>query len=395
MAEIPEIELSDPAVLADPFTAYGEARERGPLARLVTPGFGAMWAVTRYADAKAMLADPRFGPTADTFLRPDVPEHCLMYMRTMQEMDGPEHARLRRLVSPSFTARRAAQLRPRIANIVDNLLDELAGHAVEGAVDLLERFARPLPVDVICELVGIEPEQRDAWRTYGAAVAAGHGPAFAEAVPAIMHDAEAVVARSSRESAAGLLSELIGVHGGDRDRLDRTELVTLVWHLVLAGQTPTNLIANAVEALLAHPGQLAALRADEGLAPGAVEELTRWCGPQLLSLPRYAHQDADIAGIPVGKGEPVTAALACANRDPRVFTDPDRLDLRRPPGQPAHLGYAHGPHFCLGAALARVQTEVALTALLRRFPALALADGGAVRVPDPGAWRLTALFVVL
>jgi cytochrome P450 len=393
--EIPEIELSDPAVLRDPFTAYGRARERGPLARLVTPGFGAMWAVTRYEDAKAMLTDARFELNASSYLRPDVPEHCLKYMRTMQELDGPEHARLRRLVSPSFTARRAAEFRPRITRIVDTLLDELAEQADGDTVDLLAHFARPLPIEVICELVGIPPEDRATWRTYGAAVAAGYGPAFARAIPAIMRDAVAAVARRAREPDADLLSDLIGIHADDQDRLSETELVTLVWHLVLAGQTPTNLVANAVEALLGHPDQLAALRADDSLMPGAVEEFTRWYGPQLLSLPRYALEDTDIAGVPIGKGEPVTAALAAANRDPRVFTNPDHLDLCRPAGRPAHLGYAYGPHFCLGAALARVQTEVALTALLRRFPALALADGGALRVLDPGTWRLTALVVTV
>jgi cytochrome P450 len=316
-------------------------------------------------------------------------------MRTMQEMDGPEHARLRRLVSSAFTARRAVEFRPRVTRIVDTLLDDLAEQADGDAVDLLAYFARPLPIDVICELVGIPPEDRATWRTYGAAVAAGHGPAFAEAIPAIMHDAATAVAHRTREPGVDLLSELIASHTEDQDRLSDVELVTLVWHLVLAGQTPTNLITNAVEALLGHPDQLAALRADESLVPGAVEELTRWCGPQLLSLPRYAREDTDIAGIPIAKGEPVTAALACANRDPRVFTNPDQLDVCRPAGQPAHLGYAHGPHFCLGAALARVQTEVALTALLRRFPKLAIADGGAQRVPNPGTWRLTSLFVTL
>jgi cytochrome P450 len=395
VAEIPEVVLSDPAVLADPFTAYAQARERGPLARLVTPGFGVMWAVTRYEEAKAMLADPRFELNAGSYLRPDVPEHCLKYMETMQEMDGPAHARLRRLVSPSFTARRAAQFRPRITRIAEALLDELAGQADGDAVDLLAAFARPLPVDVICELVGIPPENRDTWRTYGAAVAAGHGPVFAEAIPAIMRDAVTAVAFHAREPGTDLLSELISIHAEDQDRLSETELVTLVWHLVLAGQTPANLIANAVEALLTHPGQLAALRANENLMPAAVEELTRWCGPQLLSLPRYARENTDIAGLPIDKGEPVTAALACANRDPRVFSNPDRLDLQRPAGQPAHLGYAHGPHFCLGAALARAQTEAALTALLRRFPALTLADGGAQHAPDPGTWRLTSLPVTL
>jgi cytochrome P450 len=443
-----EIHLSDPAVLRDPFAAYRAAREHGPVARLVTPGFGSMWAVTGYHDARAMLADPRFELTSSTYLLPGVPEHCLEYMHTMQEKNGAEHARLRRLVSPAFTARRAAEFRPRIESIVERLLDDLPGHAVGGAVDLLTYFTRPLPIDVICELVGIDPADRETWREYGAAVAAGHGEAFAAAIPGIMRDSMAVVARRTTAPGPDLLSELIGMRAVDQDRLSDVELVTLVWHLVLTGQTPALLIANAVEALLAHPEQLAALRSDPvldsprrpedqapeggravdsprrpedqapeggravdsprrpedqaaegGRAPGgmpaAVEELTRWCGPQLLSLPRFASADVEFAGVRIGKGEPVTAALASANRDPRVFPDPDRLDLRRPPGRPAHLGYAHGPHFCLGAALARVQTEVALSGLLRRFPGLALADGGAQRIPDPGAWRLTTLSVTL
>jgi cytochrome P450 len=173
-------------------------------------------------------------------------------------------------------------------------------------------------------------------------------------------------------------------------------MVTLVWQLVLAGQTPTNLIANAVDVLVSHPGQLAALRDDVGLMPRAVEELMRWCGPQLLSIPRYAREDVEIGGALVRTGERVTVAIAAANRDPRAFTDPDRLDIGRAPGPAGHLGFAHGPHFCLGASLARVQTEVALTALLRHFPGLALAgpEEGR-RALDPGTWRLTSLPVVV
>ena len=390
-----EIDLSDPAVLSDPFTAYGQAREHGPVARLVTPGFGSMWAITRYDDARALLTDPRFRLDERTYQRLDVPEHCRKYLRTMQSMDGPEHLRVRRLVAPSFTARRAAAFRPRITRLVDALLDDLVEQAGAGPVDLIPAFARPLPMAVICELVGIPAQDRPRWREYGVAIATGHGAAFTEAVPAIMRDAAAAIARRATEPGTDLLSDLIGIHTDDDQRLGEDELVTLVWQLVLAGQTPAHLIANGVEALLRHPGQFARLRADERRIPRAVEELGRWCGPQLLSLPRYAEQDVRFAGVPIAKGEPVTVALAGANRDPRVFTDPDRFDLDRPSSQPAHLGFAHGPHFCLGAALARVQTEVALTALLRRFPALALVENGARRVPDPGAWRLDALAVTL
>jgi cytochrome P450 len=393
MSDVPEIDLSDAEVLRDPFTAYGRAREQGAVARLHTPGFGSMWAVTRHAQARELLADPRFELNAKSYLRPDVPEHCLRYMRTMSEMDGPEHTRLRRLVSPAFTARRADAFRPRITARVDALLDALP---TDGApVDLLPRLARPLPMDVICDLVGIAEADRPAWHGYGVAIAAGHGAAFAEAVPAIMRDAVAAVASRAGNPGADLLSELLGLQAGDADRLSDDELVTLVWHLLLAGQTPTNLITNAIEALLTHPEQLAALRADESLMPAAVEELTRWAGPQLLSVPRYPREDVEIVGVRIPKGEPVTTALAAANRDPRVFTDPERLDILRPASRSAHLGYGHGPHFCLGAALARVQTEEALAGLLRRFPNLTLSGDGAQRLPDPGTWRLAALPVTL
>ena len=224
-------------------------------------------------------------------------------------------------------------------------------------------------MDVICELVGIPEADRPRWREYGATVVARPGPPFAAAIPGIMEGAKAAVARRRAEPGDDLISDLIRAQDEDGDRLSDTELVTLVWHLVLAGQTPTNLIANAVEALLTHPDQLAALRADPGLMPRAVEELIRWCGPTLLTIPRYAREDVELCGTLVPKGEPVTAAIASANRDPRAFADPDRLDLARPAGQPGHLGFAHGPHFCLGASLARVQTEVALTRCCAASPA--------------------------
>lgn len=394
---VPEIDLADIEVVRDPFAAYGRAREHSPLARILAPGFGTMWALTRHEGARAMLGDPRFEINADSFIRPDVPEDCLPYMRTMAEMNGPEHTRLRRLVSPAFTARRAAEFGPRIEPIVEGLLDDLPRHAESGSVDLLPHFARPLPMDVICELVGIPEPDRPQWREYGATVATGMSQGFADAIPGIMEGAKAAVARRRAEPGDDLVSDLVRAQAEDGDRLDDTETVGLVWHLVLAGQTPTNLIANAVEALLSHPDQLTALRGDPGLMPRAVEELMRWCGPTLLSIPRYAREDVELFGTLVRKGEALTAAVAAANRDPRAFADPDRLDVGRTAGPSAHLGFAHGPHFCLGASLARVQTQIAITALLRRFPGLALAapppDG--LRALDPGTWRLTALPVTL
>jgi cytochrome P450 len=397
VSDVPGIDLTDPEVLRDPASAYGRVRELSPLARLLAPGMRPMWVLTRHEDARAMLSDPRFELGADSFMRPPgIPEHCLAYMRTMQEMEGPEHARLRRLVSPAFTPRRAVDFRPRIEPIVESLLDDLPNHAEGGSVDLLAHFARPLPIEVICELVGIAETDRPRWREYGAAVAAGWGQAFADAIPGIMEGAKAAVASRRAELGDDLISDLIRAQADDEGRLGDAEMVTLVWNLVLAGQTPTNLIANAVETLLRHPGQLAALREDAGLMPRAVEELTRWSGPQLLSIPRHPREDVEMFGVLIPKGEPVTASIVSANRDPRAFADPDRFDIGRVAGPSGHLGYAHGPHFCLGASLARAQTEVALAALLRRFPDLSLADAQATgRVPDPGTWRLASLPVIL
>ncbi|MFI6600748.1 cytochrome P450 [Nonomuraea sp. NPDC050536] len=454
MTGVPEIDLTDVAVIRDPFGTYGAAREQAPVARLLIPGMAPMWVVTRHAEAREMLGDPRFEINAGSFMRPDVPDDCLPYMSTMSEMNGQEHARLRRLVAPAFTPRRANDFRPRIQARVDHLLDTLqatageapryvtaeealpgtgtressaqdaradtqpaprqqagapqvgspqAESAREGSprvespgvevVDLLTGFARALPMDVICELVGIPDEDRPRWREYGATVAMGMGEAFAKAIPRVMEGAKAAVARRREEPGDDLVTDLVQAVD-DGDRLSETELVTMIWQLVLSGQTPTNLIANSIATLLTHPDQLQALRADPAKMPMAVEELIRWCGPTLLSIPRYAREDLDLYGVQVRKGEAVCVSVAAANRDPRAFPDPDRFDIAN--GRQNHLGFSFGPHFCVGASVARVETEVALTSLLRSFPDLALAaEVDEIRAPDPGTWRLTSLPVTL
>ncbi|MGH3999505.1 MAG: cytochrome P450, partial [Pseudonocardiaceae bacterium] len=186
---VPEIDLADVAVLRDLPTAYAHAREQSPLARLLIPGFP-MWAITRHDQARAMLTDPRFELSSRSYQRPTVPEDCVAYLRTLQEMEGAEHARLRRLVAPAFTARRAEQFRPRIERIVGNLLDRLAAQR-PGPVDLVAGLARPLPMAVICELVGIPEADRPRWHEYGATIASGRGDKFAEAIPEIVADARA------------------------------------------------------------------------------------------------------------------------------------------------------------------------------------------------------------
>ncbi|MDR7278373.1 cytochrome P450 family protein [Catenuloplanes atrovinosus] len=381
-----ELNLTDPELLKDPISGYDRARETSPVVRLVTPGFGAMWGITRHADARAALTDPRLAPSSESFMRMAVPEHCRKYLRTMQEQDGPEHRRLRGLARPAFTPRRAEDLRPRIAPLIDRLLDELPGHAEDGVVDLRRFFAQPLPMDVICELAGVPAEDRDRWRAHGAVILSGDGRALMAAVPEMIDDAiRAVGDGRPGDDLIGMLAVAQG------DRLSEDELVTLVWHLILAGQVPANLIANSMATLLAEPELVATLRAEPALLPGAVEELTRWQPPQMFTIPRFASEEIEVGGVRIPKGEPVTVVLPAASRDPRAFTDPARLDLRRAEG--AHLGYGHGPHFCLGAPLARVQTEMALAALLDRFPRMRLAVDPAELpwVPDPSTRRLSSL----
>lgn len=238
---------------------------------------------------------------------------------------------------------------------------------------------------VICELVGIPPAERPDWIEWGTIVADFDVTRLGRAIPGIVESAKALVA--SRPE-VGLLADLIRAE----DRLTDTELVALVWHIVLAGQTPANLIANGVAELWGRPAVLDRLRSDPALLPGAVDELMRWCGPQLLTVPRYAVSDVDLFGTTIKAGEPVTVAVAAVNRDPRAFPDPDRFDITR--NAATHLGFGHGPHFCLGAAHARVQMEIALSALLARGLTLS-ADPVSLRAPDPGTWRLTALPVRL
>ncbi|HEX3258314.1 MAG TPA: cytochrome P450, partial [Pseudonocardia sp.] len=325
---MPCIDLADPAVCADPLAAYRRAQEEAPVVTLTAPG-REMYAITRHRDARAMLTDPRFAPSPASYAgRPDVPDEYRPYLRTMQEQDGPGHLRLRRAVAPAFTPRRVERYRTRIAELVDGLLADIPTD--DGTLDLLNGLARPLPMAVICAVIGVPVADRPRWHGYGALVSAGDGQAFAAAIPAIIDDAKAVLA--SPED--GVVTDLIRTGA-----LDDTEIVTLIWHLVLAGQVPTPLLAVGLDALLRRPDQLAAV---PERAAAAVEELLRWCGPQLLAVPRFLSEDVVVGGVPIAAGSPVTVLLGAANRDPRVFPDPDALDVRR--NAEGHLAFLHGAH---------------------------------------------------
>lgn len=403
--------MMDPDLLADPFTGYGRLRERGPVVRGRFVDGTPVWFVTRYDDVRAVLRDPRFvntpshvpgeggaDPREGMMDLLDVPEHLRVYLLgSILDSDPPDHPRLRRLVTRAFAARRILGLRPGIERIADRLLAELPRREEEdGTVDLLEHFAYPLSITVICELVGIPATDLERWREWGGDLVSMRPERLRHSFPVMIDYCHRLIEQRRAALTDDLLSELIRAQDDDGGRLSDIETVTMILTLVLAGhETSAHLIGNGTAALLTHPGQWALLRKDPALLPRAVHELMRWCGSVHVARLRYATEDLELAGTPVARGDAVQLVLVSANFDPRHYSDPDRLDItRHQDGQAEnHVGFGHGIHYCLGATLARQEGEVALARLLETYPDLALADGDPEvrRARLPGSWRLDAL----
>lgn len=292
---------------------------------------------------------------------------------TMLAMDPPDHTRMRGLVAKAFTARRVERLRPRVEEIAGALLD---GIAARGEADLIEDLAVPLPIQVICEMLGVPASDRGRFREWTAvltvpaltAEARAHRREVARAFTGYLRE---VIAERRARPEDDLVSALIAARDGDA-ALTEAEMVNSIGLLLIAGhETTVNLIGNGVLALLRAPGQLDLLRRRPELLPSAVEELLRFDGPLEWASQRIALEDMEIAGTPIPKGAWVHVSLGAADRDPAVFEAPDRLDVTRAPKR--HVAFGHGIHFCLGAPLARLEGRIAIGGLLDRFPGLALA----------------------
>ncbi|MFE1781119.1 cytochrome P450 [Streptomyces sp. NPDC059506] len=358
-------------LITDPYGVYERLRTSSPVHRIKGTDGRPAWIVTRYDDVRAGLADPRLsldkrnvraGNYQGLHLPPALDANLL-------NMDPPDHTRIRRLVGKAFTPGRVERLRMPIRATADRLLDAL-GDA--GSADLIDAYAAPLPITVICELLGIPPERRGDFRGWTQALVApdpGHPQATAKAVSAMMRFFGEFIAYKRQRPEDDLLSDLISVRDTGDDRLSEDELMSLVFLILFAGfENTVQMIGNAVWALLQHPDQLAALREDLTGVPAAVEELARYEGPALLAIRRFPTEDVMIGGVTVPAGETVLLSLSAANRDPSRFSEPDRLDIGRDAA--GHLALGHGIHYCLGAPLARAETEIALTALLERFVVL-------------------------
>jgi cytochrome P450 len=373
-----------PAPKADPATPSGLLyHDHEPISRVSFPSGHEGWLLTRHADARLVLSDPRF---SRYLLYPGAP--CMIEPgdfstgeRSILNLDPPDHTRLRRLTAQTFTARRIEELRPRIQQITDELLDAMAGRTPP--VDLIEEFAFPLPTAVICEVLGVPFADRDRFRAWSTTIVTPmqHTP---DEVTAAQEqgaaDMRALVESKRAEPGGDLLSELVQARDDD-DRLTEDELIDLATQMLLAGhETTVSLIGTAVVLLCRHPEQLAALRADPGLLAGAIEETMRYDGPADGGLLRVAREDVTIGEVTIKKGDGVLPMSSAANFDEEVFAEPERFDITR--AQNPHLGFGHGMHFCLGAALARLEGQVALRSLLDRFPTLRLAVG-----QDEIGWR--------
>jgi cytochrome P450 len=382
---IPELPgLADPLFHTDPYAAFAWLREERPVSQGRYYDGTPIWLVTAYEDVRFVLSDRRFVHDASrqsqidvsaTFgipaaLRPFFERHLLA-------VDPPDHTRLRRLIAPAFTAARVAALRPWILQTTDQLLDQLDQVEGKGVVDLVDRFAHPLPIAVIAELMGVPVEDRERWREWTKGLAqADADPAaqqaqFADGAQGMVDFAWRTIEAKRTCPGDDLTSAL--VRAGENGLLDDDELVAMVVGLLGAGyRTTSRFLANGTFALLTNPEQLALLRRQPSLLPTAIEELVRFLTP-LETAPalRFATEPVDVGGVTIPAGSVVQVVLGSANRDPHRFPDADRLQIDR--ADNGHVAFGHGLHFCPGAGLARLEAEIAFAGLLSRFPALALA----------------------
>ncbi|GAA1774859.1 cytochrome P450 [Actinomadura chokoriensis] len=369
----------------DPAREYVRLRERGSLARVRLPDGRPAWLASRYADNHRLLADERISRAAAAREGAPRVRGIALEAGSITTLDPPEHTRLRRLVAGEFTAHRMRRFRPRIAAIAGELADAMA--AAGPPADLVARYAAPLPIRVICVLLGVPEPDHDRFRSWADDYLGTTGTdpeTVRRAAERLRGYFGSLVAARRADPGDDLISALVTAR--EEDRLTEQELVALGVTLLVAGyQTAAGLIAGSVQTLLDRPGRLAELRADPELMPAAVEELLRYVAVSASGgTIRVATGDLDLGGTRVRAGEAVLPALTSANRDAAVFTDPDRLDLRRDPNP--HLAFGHGAHRCLGAALARAELAVALGTLLERFPGLRHAEPG-----RPPEWRTGAM----
>lgn len=371
----------------DPHALYDVLRSEAPVREIIAPGGTKVWLVTRYDDAKSVLTDSRLSKNIEVgqkvIQRNTDGETGMVFASElaahMMNADPPDHTRLRKQVNKVFTQRAVEKLGPRIEKITTELLDAMEG---QDQVDLMRAFAYPLPMAVICELLGVPADDQERFKGWVPTQLSGGDPeSMAQATTALLGYLYELVESKRSAPADDLLTGL--VRSSDDGKLNTKELVSMAFLLLVAGnETTVNLIGNGALALLRHPDQLAALRADRSLLPGAVEEFLRYESPVNTSSLRFTTEPIEVDGVVIPEGELVVVALTSANRDESQFPNAGSLDIQRPAG--ANLSFGHGIHYCVGAQLARLEAQIAFDRLIERFPHIRLAADPAELRWQPG-----------
>ncbi len=374
MATMKASALAQPRFKADPYPFYARMRAENPVFQASIPFIGRGWFVTRYDDVVTVAKDDRFSRDIQPLVRWLPALVRVPLTRQMLSQDPPDHTRLRRLVSQAFTPRRIERLRDRIQMVCDERLEAASRRA---SFDLVRDYALPIPLTVIAELLGIPGQDRQRFHrlaqgTLPIGVASGifDIPMALPYVWLITRYFRRLFAERRARPGDDLISALVQAEDGG-DRLDQDELFGIAVLLLVAGyETTTHLMGSAALALLQHPDHRARFVSEPGLAGSAIEELLRYSSPGEMATPRIARENVTLAGVTIPRGAWVIGVLGSANRDETVFRDPDTLDLTRDPNP--HVAFGQGRHFCLGASLARMEAQVALTTLFARFPGLRL-----------------------
>ena len=369
------VNIASAAFKRNPHDILCRMRDEQPIAE-VRAGRRRVWLVTRHEDVVSLLKDVRFvkDQAKVTGSAPWVPAFARPLSRNMLDVDEPDHRRLRALVSQAFSARMVQAMRGRTEELVAQLLDQAARR---GRIDLVADYAVPIPTTIIAQILGVPAADRTRFHRWTeAVVAADTSPlAMLMALPPVIvmvRYLRRLVAQKRAEPGDDLTSALIAARDGG-EGLSEDELLAMIFLLLVAGhETTTNLIANAIFHLSTNAAQRERLACEPSLAPSAVEELLRFDGPLLTATERFTVEPTEFNGTLIPKGAVVYGAIASANRDERLFIEPQSIDLGRKPNR--HLSFGDGPHFCAGAALARLEAQIAIPAFLARFPRLLAPD---------------------
>ncbi|MCJ1909303.1 cytochrome P450 family protein [Planococcus ruber] len=355
----------------NPYPVYSKLRRMDPIHQVRFPDGQHGWLVTRYEDGAALLKDPRFIKDFSKLYGSSM-DQMSVFTQNMLFSDPPDHKRLRGLAQKAFTPKMIAGMRGRIEEITEELLAEMAN---KDQVDLIDEFAFPLPIIVICEILGVPSEDRDKFRRWSNSLIEGTsgeaGVSVYEHMTQFVQYLGQWFATVREQPGEDLISKLI-IAEEEGDWLTEKELYGLVSLLIIAGhETTVNLIGNTVLSLLANPEQQQLLKENPEMITQALEESLRFNGPVEFSTSRWANEDMEFQGKQFHRGDLVVVSLNAANHDPERFSGPEVFDIRRE--KSPHLAFGMGIHFCLGAPLARLEGEIAISKLLDRFPSLELA----------------------